>query len=103
MQLPHHPDYRGGGLRLRFVSNTRKSGGPYGIAEHAAAMKVLFGDLSDNSGHHWNQFFDSHLGFYARPSGEMVAEFLRDGVPFFTGQSDGLFQVTSRQRHARVA
>ena len=32
VQLPHFDDYRGGGLRLRFVSNPRKPGGAYGVA-----------------------------------------------------------------------
>ena len=27
----------------------------------------------------WNQFFDSHLGFYARPSDEIARDLLRDG------------------------
>ena len=93
VKLPMHTDYRGGGLVLRFVSNPRKpSGGSYGISAHVAAMKVLFGNLSINSGHHWNQFFDSHLGFYARPSSELAMDLLRDGVPFFTGQSSGIYQ-----------
>ena len=55
-------------------------------------MRALYGNLSDNRGHHWNQFFDSHLGFYARPSSDIARDLLRDGVPFFTGQSDGLYQ-----------
>ena len=58
VRLPHHADYRGGGLVLRFVSNPRKPGGAYDIARHAAAMRVLYGNLSVNTGHHWNQFFD---------------------------------------------
>ena len=55
-------------------------------------MRALFGNLANNSGHHWNQFFDSHLGFYARPSDDIARDLLRDGVPFFTGQSSGVFQ-----------
>ena len=83
-------------------------------------MGVLYGDLSDNTGHHWNQFFDSHLyalrlehsgppactraltgphlcpacrrGFYGRPSSEIATDLLADGVPFFTGQSSGVYQ-----------
>jgi len=92
VRLPHHDDYRGGGLLLRFVTNPRKPGGAYDIAAHDAAMRLLFGDLSNNSGHHWNQFFDDHLGFYARSSSELAADLLRDGVPFFTGQSSGVYQ-----------
>ena len=87
MVLPSFPDFRGGGLRLRLVHNPRKpAGGAYDIAAHVAAMRTLYGNLSDNSGHHWNQFFDSHLGFYVPRSDLVVANFLADGVPFFTGQ-----------------
>lgn len=92
VRLPQHGDFRGGGLELHFVSNPRKPAGSYDIAAHVAAMATLFGNLSDNSGHHWNQYFDNHLGFYARPSDTIVEELLRDGVPFFTGQSDGMYQ-----------
>lgn len=92
VRLPHHRDYRGGGLILRFVHNPRKPGGKYDVAAHVAAMSRLFGNLSDNTGHHWNQFFDSHLGFYARPSSDIARDLLRDGVPFFTGQSSGVYQ-----------
>jgi hypothetical protein len=90
VRLPHHADYRGGGLLLRFVYNARKPGGAYDIAAHVAAMGILFGNLSSNTGHHWNQFFDSHLGFYAKPSSQIATELLRDEVPFFTGQSSGV-------------
>ena len=38
------------------------------------------------------RFFDNHLGFYGRPSSEMAQDLLRDGVPFFTGQSSGVYQ-----------
>jgi len=92
VRLPHHDDYRGGGLTIWFTSNPRKRGGRYDIAAHARAMSALFGNLSHNGGHHWNQFFDSHLGFYSRPSSDTARDFLLDGVPFFTGQSDGVYQ-----------
>jgi len=92
VRLPLHSDFRGGGLELRFVSNPRKAGGAYDIAAHVDAMARLYGNLSDNSGHHWNQFFDNHLGFYAHPSDQIATALLRDGVPFFTGQSGGLYQ-----------
>ena len=92
VRLPLHHDYRGGGLTLRFVRNPHKPGGKYDIAAHVAAMHVLYGNLSVNTGHHWNQFFDSHLGFYPPNSQELARSLLRDRVPFFTGQSSGLFQ-----------
>ena len=92
VRLPRFDDYRGGGLRLRFVSNPLKPGGDHGVAAHVAAVTTLYGDLSNNSGHHWNQFFDNHLGFYVGRSDELAASLLRDGVPFFTGQSSGVYQ-----------
>ena len=55
VRLPHHDDFRGGGLELRFVSNPRKAGGVYDISAHVDAMSRLYGNLSDNSGHHWNR------------------------------------------------
>ena len=55
VRLPRHADFRGGGLELRFVSNPRKPGGAYDTAAHTAAMTLLFGNLSVNTGHHWNQ------------------------------------------------
>ena len=85
MRLPSFADYRGGGLRVRFVSNPRKPGGTHGVAAHVAALTALYGNLSDNSGHHWNQFFDNHLGFYVPRMGELPRRLLDDGVPFFTG------------------
>ena len=92
VRLPSFADYRGGGLRVRFVSNPRKPGGAHGVAAHVAALTTLYGNLSDNSGHHWNQFFDNHLGFYVGRSDVLAAQLLRDAVPFFTGNSDGVFQ-----------
>ena len=65
-----HPSRRSGRLALRSCRR----------------LAALCADLSDNSGHHWNQFFDNHLGFYVGRSDTLAACLLRDGVPFFTGQ-----------------
>eukprot|EP00929_Paragymnodinium_shiwhaense_P063389 TRINITY_DN31666_c2_g1_i1.p1 TRINITY_DN31666_c2_g1~~TRINITY_DN31666_c2_g1_i1.p1 ORF type:complete len:671 (-),score=73.42 TRINITY_DN31666_c2_g1_i1:120-2045(-) len=89
---PSFDDYRGGGLRVSFVHNPKKPGGQYDIAAFVKSMTVLYGNLSNNSGHHWNQFFDSHLGFYVPDVVGMVTAFMRDGVPFFTGLSSGLYE-----------
>lgn len=92
VKYPYHDDLRGGGLHIRFVQNTRKPGGHYDIRAFVESMAHLFGNLSNNSGHHWNQFFDAHLGFYPANKIAMADAFLRDGVPFFSDQSDGIFQ-----------
>eukprot|EP00947_MAST-08B_sp_MAST-8B-sp1_P001793 g1793.t1 len=55
-------------------------------------MDLLYGNLSDNTGHHWNQFFDSHLGFYVEDMNTLPRRLLADGVPFFTGLSNGLYE-----------
>uniref|UniRef100_A0A7S4Q8B7 Uncharacterized protein n=1 Tax=Alexandrium monilatum TaxID=311494 RepID=A0A7S4Q8B7_9DINO len=90
--LPALGDVRGGGLHLKFVNNPGKPGGPYGVADFVRSMGVLFGNLSDNGGRHWNQFFDAHLGFYVPSMVDLAAALLRDGVPFFTTLSSGVYQ-----------
>jgi len=58
-----------------------------------AAMKRLYGNLSDNTGHHWNQFFDAHLGFYVPRFGRPLAEqLIEERVPFFTTPSSGIYE-----------
>eukprot|EP00931_Biecheleriopsis_adriatica_P116167 TRINITY_DN91847_c0_g1_i1.p1 TRINITY_DN91847_c0_g1~~TRINITY_DN91847_c0_g1_i1.p1 ORF type:complete len:671 (-),score=57.20 TRINITY_DN91847_c0_g1_i1:19-1974(-) len=92
VRYPQFNDFRGGGLHVRFVRNSRKPGGQYDIPAYVESMKHLYGNLSDNSKHHWNQFFDSHLGFYPADKVGMADALLQDGVPFFSDQSNGVFQ-----------
>jgi hypothetical protein len=63
--------------------------GSYTPEDYAESMGVLYGNLSDNSGHQWNQFFDNHLGFYVDDSAVLAQALITDGVPFFTGIDDG--------------
>jgi len=101
VKLPKFSDYRGGGMEISFVFNPRKKcGAPlpetgqcYGVEAHVAAMKRLYGNLSDNTGHHWNQFFDAHLGFYVPRFGRPLAEqLIEERVPFFTTPSSGIYE-----------
>jgi hypothetical protein len=71
VRMPSFEDFRGGGLLFTFVTNPLKPGGDYNISRHVAALTKLYGNLSDNSGHHWNQFFDNHLGFYVPAMAEL--------------------------------
>ena len=78
-------------MELRFAHNPAKPAGD-SPAAFVASMAVLYGNLSDNSGHHWNQFFDDHLGFYVSGDEGLARRLLRDRVPFFTGTSSGLYE-----------
>ena len=79
-------------MELRFVHNPRKPGGAYNVSSFVRSMRALYGNLSDNSGHHWNQYFDSHLGFYVTGMDELARRLIADAVPFFTGVSSGLYE-----------
>ena len=92
VRLPRFGDFRGGGMELRFAHNPAKPAGDYSPTAFVASMAVLYGNLSDNSGHHWNQFFDDHLGFYVSGDEGLARRLLRDRVPFFTGTSSGLYE-----------
>jgi hypothetical protein len=64
VRMPSFDDFRGGGLYFSFVTNPLKPGGSYNISQHVKALTLLYGNLSDNQHHDWNQYFDNHLGFY---------------------------------------
>lgn len=92
VRMPLFQDWRGGGLYLSFVSNPYKPGGSYDVQEHVKSMGILYGNLSDNKHHQWNQFFDNHLGLYVADSRKLVDALLDDHVPFWTGIDDGYYQ-----------
>lgn len=92
VRLPRFDDYRGGGMVLRFARRPTPSAGGYGVAEFVRSMEALAGNLSDNSGYQWNQFFDNHLGFFVRGQAALAERLLRDGIPFWTTLDSGYYQ-----------